>query len=404
MNIDIKISQRNLLDWSHMEDWVDGASSAPTNHTLTGAGASVARESTIVKFGTYSAKVTRAGADTTLYYDHPDYTDYQGRKVTFGCWVYATVASRARIAVNDGVGSSNSSYHSGGSGWEFLSVTHDIDSAATQMRVEMQVNSGDTSGYFDGGVLCLGDQSIVIITDYADIGRWRTTNRYRSQRYDVPRREGIRVPNFRIQSKSLDASGMVVGTTPTAKRTAFDTLMKAVNSYITKPNGDIDEKDLYFYDDRCYRCFVESADPDEKAAATIADLRLRFVIPQPFLWAVNKTKTRQALSGTTTFTVTNGGSAPTHPIITVTNDSSNITSLTIENLTTGQKFNYSGTLQTSQDLVLDAENLTVENNGTGDLGNVTNEVGIILVPGDNEFQITGVVAGSIDVDAFDRWY
>jgi phage-related protein len=209
---------------------------------------------------------------------------------------------------------------------------------------------------------------------------------------------------MRIDSKTINADADVVGTTPTAKRTAFDTLMKALNSYIQKPDGDIDLKNLYFYDDRYYKCFVESADPDEKAAGRMSDVKLRFNIPEPFMWAVNKTRVNQALSGATTFTVTNGGSAISRPLITVTNDSSNISSVIIENLTTGQKVSYSGTLATSESLVIDCDKLTVENNGVGDLGNVTNEIGIVLVPGANEFSVTGVASGSINVDFFNRWY
>lgn len=404
MNVEIKISNQNLLDWSSMEDWVDGASAAPTGHTLSGASAAVARESTIVKIGTYSAKVTRSGADASLYYDHPDYADYQGRKVTFGCWVYATVADRARLSVNDGVGSTESSYHTGATGWEYLTVTHNMDVAATQMRVEMQVNTGDTTAYFDSGVLCQGDSSITLLTDYIDIGDWRTVNRYNKQSYTVPRREGSKVNNMQIESKSVTAKGMVIGSTATAKRTAFDSVMKILNSFYKKPNGDIELKNLYFYDDRYYKCFIESADPSEKAAARIADLSLKFTIPEPFMYAVNKTRVNQALSGTTTFTVTTQGSAVTRPIITVTNDSSNITSLIIENLTSGQKVSYSGTLVTSKALVVDAENLTVENDGTGDLGNVTNEIGLLLLPGANEIKVTGIASGTIDVDFYNRWY
>lgn len=404
MNIDIKISGQNILEWSYMEDWVDGASSAPTGHTLSGAGASVAQESTIVKFGTYSAKLTRSGADSILYSAISDYSSYSGRKVTFGAWVYATVADRVRIAINDGVGSTESSYHTGGSSWEWLTVTHNISTSNTKLYAEMQVNTGNTSGYFDGGVMCLGDTAITILTDYADVGEWRTTNRYSSQSYEVPRREGSRVPNMRIDSKTISADAMVIGSTVTAKRTSFDILMKALNSYIQKPDGDIDLKDLYLYDDRCYRCYVESADPEEKAAGRVSNLKLKFNIPSPFMWAVNKTRVKSAISGTTTFTVTNNGSAISRPIITVTNSSSNITSLVVENLTTGQKVSYTGTLATSQSLEIDCDRLTVENNGVGDLENVTNEVGIVVVPGANQFKVTGVVSGSINIDFFARWY
>jgi len=403
-NIIIKISNQNLLEWSHFADWVNGTSVAPTEHTLSGASASISRETSIVKIGTYSASVTRVGADASLYHDLSSFADYQGRKITFGCWVYATVASRARLSISDGVGSTNGSYHTGGSSWEFLEVTRNIDIAATRLRSEMQINTGNTTSYFDGGVLCQGDASVTILTDIADIGEWKTSNKYRSQSYDVPRREGSRIPNMRLEEKSVSSKGMVIGATPTAKRTSFDALMRALNSYIKKPNGDIENKNLYFYDDRYYKCHVNSADPNEIAASRISEVSMKFDIFDPFMIEVNKTRVNQALSGTTTFTVANGGTAITRPKIAVTNSSSNITSVVIENLTTGQKFSYTGTIITGTDLVLCSDELTVENNGTSDLTNVTNEIGIFLTPGDNEFKITGVVSGDIDVDFFQRWY
>lgn len=403
-NIDIKISNQNLLEWSGMEDWVNGTSVAPTEHTLSGASATVARESTEIKVGTYSAAVTRVGADASLYHDLSTYEVYQGRKMTFGAWVKASVASRARLSISDGVGSTNSSYHTGGGDWEFLAVTHDMDESATRLRCEMQVNTGNTTAYFDSGILCIGDSTFTILTDHIDIGGWTTTNKYRQQVYSVPRREGTKIPNMRIESKNLSSKGMVVGATPTAKRTSFDTIMRAVNSYIKKPDGDIEMKNLYFYDDRYYKCLVASADPDEKAASRIADVKFKFNIPEPFMIAVNKTRTNAALSGTTSFTVTNGGTSVSYPIIKVTNDTTTISSLIIDNLTTGQVFNYSGSLVTATSLVIDTDELTVENNGTGDVANVTNEIGIYLVPGDNELKVTGVVLGEIDVDWFDRWY
>ena len=89
MTTDIKISPENLLSWSNFEDWVNGTSVAPTEHTLTGASAAVAREATTIKEGIYSAKVTRSGADVVLFHDLSSFSDFKGRKVTLGCWVWA---------------------------------------------------------------------------------------------------------------------------------------------------------------------------------------------------------------------------------------------------------------------------------------------------------------------------
>lgn len=61
------VTNNLLMHYGAMEEWAAGASSAPDGFTLGGAGAAVARESTIIAQGLYSAKVTAgAGAVGTL--------------------------------------------------------------------------------------------------------------------------------------------------------------------------------------------------------------------------------------------------------------------------------------------------------------------------------------------------
>lgn len=139
-----------------------------TNWTLAGTGAAADRESTIIKSGTYSAKLIRTGNDASLYQSIGSILS-TGKKGTFGCWVYATVASRARIGiVTDGGGTEYSAYHSGTPGWEYLTVTATISGTPSYVRATCQVNTGDTTAYFDSSNLIVltidstkysGDQS-----------------------------------------------------------------------------------------------------------------------------------------------------------------------------------------------------------------------------------------------------
>jgi hypothetical protein len=146
---------------SSMEIWGAGAAAAPTGWTLSGAGATVAKNTTAGQFklGAASAALTRVGTDCMLYQDIDTIADYgpvdrwQGRTVSFGCWVRATVASRAKISIEDGVGSTASSFHSGGSTYEFLTVTRTIDAAATRVRIRLEVVTGNTVAQFDGAVM-----------------------------------------------------------------------------------------------------------------------------------------------------------------------------------------------------------------------------------------------------------
>lgn len=407
MSIDIKISPENLLPWSDFEDWENGASAAPTEHVLAGGSAAVAREATIIKKGTFSAKVTRSGDNATLSYDVPDFADYRGRKVTLGCWVRASVASRGRISIDDGVSSaSNSSYHDGDSTFQFLTVTHNINPSATQIQVGFEVNTGNTAVYFDGAILAEGDTTFTVLTDIMDVAKIKPANKYKGQTFDVPRRIGARVPNMQIQSKTIEISGSVVGSTPVLTRTNLDSLLKVMNSQRRKPNGDREMRDLYIFEDRLLKVHVVGDSIDHRGAMNVRDIKLRLIAPDPFEQSTNKTRHSETISSSpTTFTIsTVNGTTFSRPIITVTNNGSNISSLQVENLTSNQVWSYSGSLVTGQDLVIDTDLLTVENNGTGDMANFLGDSDMVLLPEDNEIKITGLVAGVIKFDFYNRFF
>ena len=65
-----------------------------------------------------------------------------GRKVTFGAWLYAQVASRVSVKITDDAGSTSSADHQG-RGWEYLEVSHDVDGDnATTLTPSIEVSSG----------------------------------------------------------------------------------------------------------------------------------------------------------------------------------------------------------------------------------------------------------------------
>jgi len=391
MIADLKISPRNLLDWSHMEDWVNGTSVAPTNHTLSGASASVARQSTIVKSGTYSAGVTRAGADATLYQDYAGYADYLGRRMTFGCWVYATVASRARISIGDAVGTTNSSYHSGVAGWEFLTVTRNIDPTATRIRVGMEVNTGNTTAYFDGGILVEGETVFFDLSEYVET--WKPSQRIRMANFIAPRKDGTIIPSTRFGEKTLALSGKVYGTTFTIARTNLDNLIRAIGQ---------GEKDLYLYDDRLVRVFLQSEDHDYIAALRVMKFNLKFICQEPFNFYLQKARTSQAISSSpTSFTITNGGNVRIKPILYFVAGGAAIDDLTLENLTTGQIFSFTNDVLAGDTLEVNSENLLVENDGVDSLSAFSGDF-IYLEPGDNLLKFTGDNC-TILVDILNKW-
>jgi hypothetical protein len=148
-----------LINSLHPENLIANGNFAsgdpPENWTLTGASATVSRSNAKAKFGTYSALLTRVGANCNLA-QSLSVTKLAGKVATFGCWIWASVANRAKIYIDDGVGTTASAYHTGSSLWEWLTVTRTIDVSATGIYACLQIVDGNTAAYFDGAVINLG--------------------------------------------------------------------------------------------------------------------------------------------------------------------------------------------------------------------------------------------------------
>ena len=66
---------------------------------------------------------------------------FAGRTVTFGAWLKTSVASFARLIINDSGSQTVSTNHTGGGAWEWLEVTATIGASPTSVKVQV----GDTS-------------------------------------------------------------------------------------------------------------------------------------------------------------------------------------------------------------------------------------------------------------------
>jgi hypothetical protein len=147
--------------------WAGGDSAEATCWTVAGGGAAVARAGTGLadtkrKVGDFCSKLTYGAATLTYYQEILDATAYSaldnldGESVGFGAWVWASAASQARLYVADGATTSYSdSYHTGGSGWEWLSGTHDLSGSATYLRFGISVESGAANPVYLSGATVL---------------------------------------------------------------------------------------------------------------------------------------------------------------------------------------------------------------------------------------------------------
>lgn len=92
---------------------------------------------------------------------------WQSRTFDVWCFVWSAGANEARIAINDGVGTTYSSYHTGNSTWQTLHVQRTLDAAATRLRVLLYDDAlGGGNSYFDD--LVLGSPVAGITVKWAD--------------------------------------------------------------------------------------------------------------------------------------------------------------------------------------------------------------------------------------------
>ena len=140
----------NLLKNDDFEDWSDGASSAPDGWELIGAGATIARDTGTV--GSYAANITYGSATCRLQH-LPAWDDrYKTETFTLQGWLKTSTADMARLRIWDGVDSTYSGYHTGGGGWELLSVTRTLWGSATEINAQCII-SGTGNALYDGLIL-----------------------------------------------------------------------------------------------------------------------------------------------------------------------------------------------------------------------------------------------------------
>lgn len=163
----------NMLANQDFHAWGAGEALAPSNWTLAGVSATVARTSSGVARGHYGVTLTRAGADATLTQSLGQLNgQFAGETLTFGCWVRASAATRGRIGISDGLTTTYSSYHTGGSGDEYLTVSKALSASMTGLSVILSQDTGNSATTFSMPSLVHADS---ILDDLQDVGdsAWR---------------------------------------------------------------------------------------------------------------------------------------------------------------------------------------------------------------------------------------
>jgi len=133
------------------ETAVSGSPTATSGWTKEGT-STLSDETTLRRHLTNSLKVLETDAAVTRLFQAvtPNITEAVGKTIALRVWVYATVASSARVGISfdNGTSITYSNYHSGENEWEDLDVSTAITASAASIRVYLEVAASQTA-YFD---------------------------------------------------------------------------------------------------------------------------------------------------------------------------------------------------------------------------------------------------------------
>ncbi len=153
------LTSTNIISNGSFETW-SNEDMLPEGWSWYSPYGAVSKEENIKKSGSCSVKVTQdtfAGwSRIEQIFSNPQ--DYRGKTLTFGCWVYSNNSGLGQIYVTDNAHQSFSPTPSQTGTWQYLTVTHTVDSAATFLSFSLTTGGGLGTGsaYFDDAVLVEG--------------------------------------------------------------------------------------------------------------------------------------------------------------------------------------------------------------------------------------------------------
>ncbi len=174
----------NILDNGGFEIWQRGVTfTAPATLAYTSdrwqvstdeaTNVTITKETTTIdSVGLASMKVVATSTGASHFYRVrqlvENYADYRGKTLTLSVRVKTSVASAIKVALGDDSAiQARSSYHTGGGGWETLSVSYAFGAAIGQVTIFVgMIDSGDKKDgtyYFDSAMLTLGSEAVAFV-------------------------------------------------------------------------------------------------------------------------------------------------------------------------------------------------------------------------------------------------
>lgn len=213
---------------------------------------------------------------------------------------------------------------------------------------------------------------------------------------DLLKSHGSVIPIGKRTNITANIKGTIIGTNYDALRTNLDALKAALES--------TSEYNLTTDDDRFMKVQYRGFSYSYRTMRTFADFSFDLIASDPFWYSVtlsSDTRTPTSASGYTPTAIS--GNASTRCKITMTNNSGGdiADNIKFENTTTGEVFQYRGTLASTKVLVVnnrvDSSDLAVTNDSVDDIKNFEGDF-ITANVGSNTFKYTGTANVQVKIE------
>lgn len=223
------------------------------------------------------------------------------------------------------------------------------------------------------------------------------------QEDNIPRQHGSIIQTPYIKSRTLKISGIIHNATVEASHTQLLAMQKALLAA---------ESNFQYRSDRYIKCYTKKieSDPKDGTDNSVMEVTIQMVAQNPFFYSagVSISDVQTPVKGTTLlFDINNAGDVFSEPILkicaidgltgSVINDD-----VFVKNLTNNKGIRFRGTVASGVTLEINAEELTVLNNGVDGLSNFEGDF-ITLDAGTNSFQYVGATC-RFTMEYKKRWH
>lgn len=219
------------------------------------------------------------------------------------------------------------------------------------------------------------------------------------QEGNIPRQHGSVIQMPYLKSRTLKITGMIHSSTVEASHTALLAMQKALLA---------GEGNFQYRSDRYIKCYTKKFSPAPKEGTdnSVMEVTIQMVAQNPFFYSagISISDVQTPVKGTTlAFSINNQGDVFSEPIfkICATSGAFNDDALII-NLTNNKSLRFRGTIASGMTIEIDAEKLTVKNNGVDGISNFEGDF-ITLDAGTNLFQYVGATC-RFETEYKKRWY